>query len=57
MLTGAFSTICLIRANSNSRSSFEILSETSWPMLRNASRRSGLSSSTRFERKSMVPTT
>ena len=39
MLTGAFSTICLIRFSSPWRASLETLSEASWPMIRSASSR------------------
>ena len=36
MLTGALSTICLIRFRSPCRASLETLSEASWPMIRSA---------------------
>ena len=57
MLTGAFSTICMIRVSSTCLPRFEALSEASWAIVRSASSRVGLTSTASIAKKSMVPMT
>ena len=56
MLTGALSTICLIRVSSPCRASTAYLSEASLPIVRSAPSRAGDVSVPSVEKKSSVPT-